>query len=392
MVKLTFTDLENLAKQDKVTCVSIYMPAEKAGAETRKNPIRFKNSLREAEEKIEQLNKSTPELTQSIASAQDYIEDYDFWQHQDCGLAFFINANGIEYYRLPYSFEPTVEVSDRFYLKPLLPVITNDSTFYLLALSQNEVRFFLGSHYAIEPIELPESVPASLAEALKYDDPEKQQQYHSGDPSNSPTYHGQGVGTTDNKNEIKRFLQQVNSGLNEVLQSEETPLILAGVEFLLPIYHEANSYNNLLEKGVTGNPENVDLRDLHSSAWEIIEPHLTATRKQDIDKFNQLSTTDEASSQIEQIVAAAAMGQVDTLFVVKNAQYWGEFDLQSNKVIIHSEATPDSIDLVDFAAIKTYLQGGKVYILDTAEMPDNTAMSAIFRYPVFAPTTKVPAQ
>ena len=391
MVELLRSDFQELAQQQNSVSVSIYMPAEKAGAETRKNPILFKNLIREAEEKIEQSNKATAEITKALDSAKDYIDNHDFWQHQNSGLAFFVNANGIKYYRLPYSFEQQVEVADRFFLKPLLPVITNNSKFYLLALSQNEVQFFLGSHYSLNQIELPKSVPPSLAEALKYDDPEKQQQYHSGDTGTSPIYHGQGVGTTDNKDEIKRFFQQIDSGLQAVLQEENTPLVLAGVEFLLPIYQETNSYANLLEKGITGNPENVDSRDLHRQAWEIIEPHLINQRKQETDKFKQLADTDEASSQIEQIVSAAVMGQIDTLFVAKNAQYWGEFDSQSNKVTLHSEPQAESTDLVDLAATKSYLQGGKVYILELPEMPDNTAMSAIFRYPVYTSATQVTA-
>ncbi len=137
MIKLSRSEFQKLAEVKETTCISIYMPAEKAGAETRKNPIRFKNLLREAREKLEQLDESNRELAEVLDSAQSYIENYDFWQHQDSGLAFFINAEGIKYYRLPYNFEQSAMVSDRFNLKPLLPVITNDNKFYLLALSQN---------------------------------------------------------------------------------------------------------------------------------------------------------------------------------------------------------------------------------------------------------------
>ncbi len=381
MTKLSRSDFQKLAQTTGSTCISIYMPAEKAGTETRKNPIRFKNLIREAEQKIEQLNKSE-ELAKSFKSAQSYLDNYDFWQHQDCGLAFFIDADNVQYYRLPYSFQAEVEVSDRFYLKPLLPVISNDSKFYLLALSQNQVKFFMGSHYSINQIQLPESVPASLAEALKYDDPEKQTQYHSANSGNSPIYHGQGVGTNDNKDEIKRFFDLVDKGLKEALQSENTPLILAGVEYLLPIYHEANSYNNLLEAGITGNPEDVATEDLHRSAWKIIEPHFAAERQQAMDKYHQLSDTNEASSQLEQIIAGAANGQVETLFIAADAQKWGKFQPQTNKVIFQTESAEDSIDLINFAVVQTFLQGGNVYIQE--DMPADTDALAVFRYPVYA--------
>ena len=393
MTELSRSDFQILAGENS-TCVSIYMPAEKAGAETRKNPIRFKNLLREAEDKIEHLSESTPELSDSIESAKAYIENYDFWQHQDYGLAFFINQDGVKYYRLPYSFEESIHVSDRFYLKPLLPVLTNDSKFYLLALSQNQVRFFLGSHYTINEIKLPEGIPPSLAEALKYDDPEKQQQFHSGDGGGgggTTIYHGQGVGTTDNKDEIKRFFHQINNALVAAFQQERTPLILAGVEFLLPIYQEVNSYNNLLEEGITGNPENVSENDLHSSAWSIIEPHLTAAKQSAMDKYHSLSGTGESTSKLESIVAGAANGQVDTLFVADDAQCYGTFDRQTNKVEIDPEETEDNIDLIDFAVTQTYLQGGNVYVVERSQLPESSMAIAILRYPIYGETTNTTA-
>ena len=380
MIQLSFTDFQNLA-QTKATCVSLYMPAEKAGAETRKNPIRFKNLLNAATEK---LGDRAEELKAALETANSYIERHNFWQHQDCGLAFFINSDGVKYYRLPYSFEERVEVGDRLYLKPLVPVLTNDSKFYLLALSQNEVKFFLGSHYSISQIDLPEGVPASLAEALKYDDPEKQTQYHSGDAGGSPIYHGQGVGTTDNKDEIKRFFQQIDNALTDVLQESNTPLILAGVEFLLPIYQEANSYNNLLSEGVLGNPENVSAADLHQQAWAIIEPRLTADKQAALDNYHQQSAAGLSSSNLAEIVAGAINGQIDTLFVTPEAQVWGTYDRQANKVEIHDEAQSNSTDLIDLAVVQTYLQKGKVYTVDTSMMPADERAIAILRFPVFS--------
>ncbi|MEO1689983.1 MAG: hypothetical protein AAFR62_06930 [Cyanobacteria bacterium J06629_2] len=387
MAELSFTDLQTLA-QSNSTSISLYMPAEKAGAETRKNPLRFKNLLSEAEDK---LTERSVELEAALKSARAYIERHDFWQHQDSGLAFFINRDGVKYYRLPYSFDERVEVGDRFYLKPLLPLLTNNNEFYLLALSQNEVKFFLGSRYGLNQIELPQDVPPSLAEALKYDDPEKQTQYHSGDAGGSPIYHGQGVGTTDNKDEIKRYFQQIDSGLTSALNESSTPLILAGVEFLLPIYHEVNSYNNLLEAGITGNPENVATQDLHQQAWAIIEPRFASEKQAAIAEYHNQSSAGLSSSRLEEIIAGAANGQIETLFVTADAQVYGQFDRQANKVQILDEAAANSMDLIDFAATQTYLQKGEVYTVDATEMPEGNAIAAILRFPLFAEPTAASA-
>ena len=49
----------------------------------------------------------------------------------------------------------TVVVGERFYTKPLLPVFFENGRFYILAVSQNGVRFFHGAHDGTSKIELP---------------------------------------------------------------------------------------------------------------------------------------------------------------------------------------------------------------------------------------------
>ena len=387
MIKVSQSQLQTLASKSSSPCVSIYMPAEKAGAETRKNPIIFKNLLSEAQEKVAQLDSSSA-ITEAFDSAQSYIDNHDFWQHQDEGLVFFISPEGIEYYRLPYSFTQSVTVSDRFYLKPLLPLFTDSTDYYLLAISQNKVQLFSGNLHSLKALDLPNSIPPSLAEALKYDDPEKQIQYHSGDPGASPVYHGQGVGTTDNKDEIRRFLQQLNNGVQKAFAEDKTPLILAGVEYILAMYRELNSYTHLIEKGIYGNPDNMSTEDLQQQAKEIIQSTLESEKAEAIAKYQQLSATDESTDKIIEIIPAAVHGQIDTLFMVADAEIWGKFEAQTNKIDVYSEASDDSIDLLDYAATHTFLQGGKVYTLPADKMPENQSVVAILRYPVYAPASK----
>ena len=390
MGRLTQTEIQELAKQVEFPCISLYMPTEKAGAETRENSIRFKNLLTEAKTKLSQLEAES-ELSTSMETAESYLENHDFWQHQETGLAFFINQEGVKYYRLDRDCSELIIVSDRFYLNPLLSVINENHQFYLLALAQNQVQLFLGDRDRLNQVQLPENVPVSLAEALKYDDPEKQTQYHSGEPGNDPIYHGQGVGTTDNKNEIRRFLQQISNGIESAFEVQNVPLILAGVEYLLPIYRETNSYQNLLEAEITGNPEHVAPEALHSQAEEIMATQLDDVKQTAMDDYQRLAATNETSDNLTEIVAAAAKGQVDTLFMVANRQQWGSFDLQNYQVELHDTPSQDSLELYNFAAVKTYLQSGKVYFLESDQMPENASIAAIMRYPIYAEVEKVTA-
>ncbi|MBE9116747.1 hypothetical protein IQ249_12635 [Lusitaniella coriacea LEGE 07157] len=386
-------EIEDLAKIEQQPCVSIYIPTVMAGPETRQNSIRYKNAITEAEEHLEKRGSSDTQVQEILKPARLLIEDYDFWQNQSEGLAVFIAADFLRYYRLPHCFTQSSVVSSRFQLKPLLPWFARDRKFYLLALSQNELKLFLCDRYGIQEVEdLPDEVPQSLAEALRYDDPQKQLQHHSGDGSGSAAvYHGQGVGTTDNKEKIKEYCQKIDSGLQSLFNKESFPLVLAGVEYVVSIYQQANSYAHLLSEGVIGNPENIQHQELHQQALQVIEPRWQAEEQQAIATYQEsiqlADTTEKASSQLERIVPAAYNGQVDTLLIAEDWEAWGKFDPQANKVERQTSPQTQDIDLIDFAAVHTFLKGGYIYSMPMEKMPTtDKPIAAIFRYPVAAVT------
>lgn len=153
--------------------VSIYLPRHRAVPETRQDPIRFKNLLRAVEGQVLAAGAGAraAEASAMLAPAFELLEDTDFCLHQQEGLAVFAAVGFFRRYRVPSRLDEMVVVSHRFHVKPLVPLVTGDSTFFLLALSQNQVRLFEGTRDTISEIDL-EGVPPSLAEALKYDDPQ----------------------------------------------------------------------------------------------------------------------------------------------------------------------------------------------------------------------------
>ncbi len=134
-------ELKTLNEEPDGSCVSIFLPTHRAGTQTQQDPIRLKNLLREAEERLLAKGLRAPEVDELVAPARESLDDSDFWRHQSNGLAVFLSPGVLRYYRLPLNFEDLVIVANRYHLKPLLPLLTGDGQFYVLALSQNEVRF-----------------------------------------------------------------------------------------------------------------------------------------------------------------------------------------------------------------------------------------------------------
>jgi len=376
-------ELKRLIQRGEGPCISIYMPTHRMFPGTKQDPIRFKNLLREAEKRLKEIGIRSVEAKKLLKPAKALIKDGLFWQYQADGLATFISSDLFYPYRLPLKFDELLVVTDRFHIKPLLPLFTHEGRFYILALSQNEVRFFHCTRHRVEEVEL-ENVPRSLSEALQYDDPQKQLQFHTRTPAaggeRAAMFHGHGTGKDDAKNNILRYFQQVDQGLRNILKEGPAPLVLAGVDYLFPIYREANSYPHLVEQGITGNPESLKAEELHEQARGIVEPQFLKAQEEAMAKYKQLAGSVRASKDLKEIVPAAWEGRIDILFVAGDVQQWGFFDPDKHVVHIHVEPEPGDEDLLDLAAAHTFLNGGRVYALRLEEMPDETALATIFRY------------
>jgi hypothetical protein len=387
MDSLSRDDLGTLLEQRPGWHVSMFMPMIQRGAETQQNPIRCKTLLRQAEEQLLANGLRPQEAQELLQPVQQLLPNRDFWQRQSHGLALFMAPQMFRAYRLPLAVDELVMVTHRFHIKPLLPLLSGDGHFFVLGLSQKAVRLLQGTRFSIDEIEV-QGVPQGIDEALRYDDIEKRGHHFPGSqgrPSGgvSPLA-GHGVGIEDATHEpndaILRYFQQVNAGLQGFLHDKHAPLVLAGVEYLLPIYRRANTYPYLLEGEITGNPEGLRPEELQERAWAIVQPHFQQAQEDAAARYGQLVGTGRATYEIAAVVTAAFDGRVDTLFVAVGVQQWGIFDGESRTVEIHREALPGDEDLLDVAAMYTLLRGGIVYAVAAEQVPEHTPAAAILRY------------
>lgn len=380
---LNKNELKMLIRTGEGPCVSIYMPTHRMFPETKQDLIRFKNLLREAEVRLKAKGLRTPNAKRLLNPAKALVKDGLFWQYQADGLATFISSKVFFHYRLPLKFDELLVVSDRFYIKPLLSLFGSEESFYIMALSQNEVRFFQCTRYDIREIEI-ENLPRSLSEALRGENSQKQLQFHTRAPTlggeRVAMFHGHAVSKENAKDKILRYFHQINNGLRAVLNQERAPLVLAGVDYLFPIYREVNSYPYLLEQGIKGNPEGMRMEELHERGWKIVEPYFLSKQKEAMVKFRYLEGSKRASKNLSEIIQAAYEGKVDILFVAAGAQQWGVFDPKTRKVSLPHKSDPGDEDLVDLAAVFTVINGGTIYFVEPKEMPEETPLAAIFRY------------
>jgi len=388
MDRLSKNEIKTLLGKHEEPCVSIFLPTSRGGVESQQDELRFRHQIRDTENRLLLENLRSTEIEKLLVPFNALLEDGGFWLHTIDGLAIFRTSEMFRCYRLPFSFKEQVVVSDHFYLKPLLPLLATGGRFYILALSQNAIRLLEGTRFSIQELELPETVPANLAEALKYEEAENEVSFYSSSSGalvgkggrRATIFYGQGVGHDDYKDHLLRYFQQIDRGLHELLKEESAPMVLAGVEYLFPIYQQANTYLYLLHQGVPGNPDKLSSDALHEAAWEVVEPYLQRVQEKAAAQYRDNVGTARTSNDIREIMPAAYYGKIGSLFVAIDQELWGHFDPSSNTIHVHKEARFRDDDLLDEAATQTILHGGSVYAVEQAKVPGEAVLAAVFRY------------
>lgn len=382
MDRITQAELQTFLNDHEDWCVSLFMPTHRLGRETEQDPIRFKNLLQEAENRLLDKGLRTPDVKTMLQPARDLLIDPAFWRRMSDGLAVFFTKDELHTYRLPLPFEELVVITNRFHIKPLLPFFTNDGHFYILALSQNEVRLLEGTRHTVDEIDL-ESIPSSLRQALQFEQYEKQLQVRgvkrSATGAQTGMFHGHDP-NDDEKERLLRWFHKLDEELRPLLENEHSPLVLAGVEYLHPIYAEANSYAHLLDEGIPGNPEELKPAELHRRAWKLVELVFRQAQETGRARYQELASQGRTTSELKEALLAAQAGRVESVFVPLGVQIWGRYDPSSQLLHVHPQAAPGDEDLLDQLAILTLQTGGEVYAVPQAEMPGGGNLTAIYRY------------
>ena len=248
-----------------------------------------------------------------MADAQALVENTDFWQDQSDGLALFISSDRFEYYSCPVDFEPMIYVAPEFYLRPLIPVLGDAQRFHILALSRGAAKLYTATQFSISEVDTTGLVPVNMEAALLQDTPDgnlgRAGGAEGGRGSSNQVYFGRGGQTGDEVEDLKAYFDRVDAGVSDYLCDDRAPLLLGGVDELIPIYQKANTYNHLYTAGhVSGNLEETGMGMLHEKAWGVISTHFKEQAARDLELYGDNLARGEAGEDLKTIVPAAVNG------------------------------------------------------------------------------------
>lgn len=379
----TKEQFSELANYKANTCISIYLPTNAAGVEgnERFDPTIFRQALQQAGDELKQKGRSKEETDALLQPGHALINDETFWTNMSKGLVIFLADGYFKYVKLPFETEADTVIESSFFVTPLIQLIVKDEHYFLLVISKKQVKLFRGDAFGMQFLPV-QGLPQGMADAQAEDKDEETTFRLGGSGANGgANFHGIGGGNNvDDKAKIATYLEAADDVIwKEILRNETAPLLLAGVEYLIPIYKSVTDYKHVYSEAMTGSHEREDLPTLYRQSMEIMAPYFRQRLEKALELYGNQSATALTACVAEDIIPAAYYGRVSYLFVQKGTHVWGTFDEMSSELKLHGTGGEEE-DLLDNAVAKTLQNGGEVFLVEKEEMPADCPLAAIFRY------------
>lgn len=377
-------DLLELARHQSPRSISIYLPTHRAGMAVNElqDMIQFKNALQQLQQELQEQGLPLKEAESLLMGGFDLAKDEEFWRSQQDGLAVFIAPGFIRYIQLPYVTQRLVYVHDTFYISPLLGLLQGRERFYLLALSKSKATLYEGDGWSMREVPVPE-MPRGIDDVVHFEEKDDQKLFRTGGSGagQGANYHGIGAGKPDEKENISMYMDEVDETLwTKRLSTENVPLLLAGVDYLIPIFKQRSRYRHIHDEHLSGNFEKDNAATMFEKARPLMQPYFEQPFNQALEQYYNNRTTGLTSASPEDVIPACFYAKAAIVFVEKDCLMWGTFNEQDNRLTLSEERQNDDACMLNAAVSKALQTGAAVFATEKEYMPDGATIAALMRY------------
>ncbi|SHG61975.1 hypothetical protein [Bradyrhizobium erythrophlei] len=366
----TTADLKSLISHRDDICLSIYLRTSPVTQETAGDRIELKNLAKQGIHQLEAAGTDKRRVAALAEHLDDLIDDDEFWRFQARSLAVLATPDNVQTFRLPNALEPVVEVSDRFFLKPLLRAVTFPHTCYVLALSEAMVRVIEVSADLPATLVKVEGMPKGAASAVG----------RSTLNDRSPS--GRIQGAEGQKVRLRQFARQVDSSLRALLAGIDIPLVLAALQPLASIYRSINTYAHLALTGIDASPDALTEAELAARARAVLDDLYRDEIAAFASRFEARENQGRATTDIAQAARAATYGAIETLLVDIDEVIPGKVSDVDGSVTFADGPSAGSYGVVDEIARRVIHAGGRVLGVRKIDIPEGKSLAAVLRYPI----------
>lgn len=345
-------------------CISIYLETSPQHQQLETSKIQLGNFIKAALLQVAEKGLDKRRLALLEEELYSVLEDPDFWDLHAHSLAILATPDNILTYRLANKLPNRLEISDRFYLKPLLRALTFPHSAYILALSENQARLieFFADIPAVE-VAVP-NMPTHKRDAMS-------------EAALNDHHHG----AVHHKVRLAQYTRQIDQALRPIFASHDYPLILVSTEPLASIYRSTNSLANLTNETLSTNAEHLGVSELVTQVRPLLENYYQAQLNTLKARFETRASERRVTQDLSDAARAATFGAIDLLLINIDSNVSGTID---DEGIISFGGNGDELNysVVDEIAKRALATGARVLAVRSADLPQGSDLNAILRYPL----------
>ncbi|MEU8921940.1 chemotaxis protein [Kitasatospora sp. NPDC048545] len=356
--------LAELRRPRPYPVVSILMPTHRREPDNAQDPVRLRNLLAEAKERVQ----ADPAV--SRAERIDVLEQLDRAAaevdlvHAEDGLAVLVAPGERRVWSLGRTAPARVVVSDTFLTRNLVAAHAAERPHWVLAVSADRVALWGGTGERVV-----EETGDGFPLVRVHDNPDPERQEQIGDTP-----------STFRDEETKTFLRQADTGIGKVLAADPRPLYVVGEAAALALL---DAVGPIAQQAAAQIPHGGLAQAGAETVRRVVEPAVRARAEREV--TDALAVLDKArggkgfAAGLDEVWRAAGEGRIDRLVVEENYRATVRDDGE-HLVPAESDQSGAREDIVDEVVERALDTGATVSFVPDDALADSGRIAAALRY------------
>jgi Bacterial archaeo-eukaryotic release factor family 3 len=344
--------------------VSILLPTHRTSPDNLQDPIRVKNLVRQATERL-LTEFSKREVEPLLAQLESLAARIDYRYTLD-GLALFVNRDLAREFYLPFAVKQRVIIGENFATRDLVLALNRSPRYWVLVLSEKPTRLY-------------EGLRTDLVQVAEGGFP----MTHEGPGGTEPLPGGFGIRKSAYRDERQRqFFRQVDAAFGQMAAEDPLPTVLVGVDRYLAFFDEVSDNKDQIVATLTGSHDKTYPPELAKLVWPLMQDHLARLRHQVLIELQKAVGARQHASGISDVWRAAQEGRGATLLVEQDYHCPARLDASGLHLTPADDPTASDVidDAVDDLIVTVLDKGGRVVYVDKNALRAYQSIALITRY------------
>ena len=381
--------ISDLCKEQGGLRISLYLPVRSSPPESDQNPIILRQTVDKLRETLQANGMEDEHIEELIAPLTHLVDNPRELLPWSPGVAVFIDQNRHQAVKLADPVDPMYDVSNRFFIKPLIAAVFQNPTYTILTLNRDQIAAWRANRTRLDPLDIPD-MPEKLSDITGIDDPEKSLQQHTakrasaeGRPGSSPVMetHGHGLPADLEESQFNRFFREVAKQVHAFLSGRKDPLVLFGVEENIGLLRNHYKWKDRPIRQKIGDAGEWKEERLLEESWKLVEPLVDDQTDEILNNLNALANKGEGLFKVEETAMGAATGRIETVVIASDKTVYGICNPDTMEVrLVDTDEPGCAHDLLDYIASETIRHGGEVIALPAERIPGGGIVAASTRF------------